>query len=29
VHFIMANPYVRHKMAGYDRRGRPIRFSIQ
>jgi proteasome lid subunit RPN8/RPN11 len=29
VHFIMANPYVRSKVKGYDRLGRPIRFSIE
>jgi len=28
VHFIMANPFVRCKVRGYDRWGRPIRFSI-
>ena len=28
VHFIMANPYVRSKVRGYDRLGRAIRFSI-
>jgi proteasome lid subunit RPN8/RPN11 len=29
VHFIMAHPYVRTKVRGYDRWGRSIRFSIQ
>lgn len=28
VHFIMANPYVRSKVRGYDRWGRSLRFSI-
>jgi proteasome lid subunit RPN8/RPN11 len=29
VHFIMAHPYVRSKIKGYDRLGRAIRFSIE
>jgi proteasome lid subunit RPN8/RPN11 len=29
VHFIMANPYVRSKVKGYDRLGRPMRFSVE
>jgi proteasome lid subunit RPN8/RPN11 len=29
VHFIMANPYVRSKVRGYDKVGRSIRFSVE
>jgi proteasome lid subunit RPN8/RPN11 len=29
IHFIMANPYVRCKVKGYDRWGRQIRFSVE
>ena len=29
VHFIMATPYVRSKVKGYDRLGRAIRFSVE
>jgi proteasome lid subunit RPN8/RPN11 len=29
VHFIVANPYVRSKVKGYDRLGRSIRFSVE